>query len=543
LDSRITSLTQRGDKLHSDKLTLNSLYQEISENFYPERADFTRTRYLGQEFASDLMSSYPVLVRRELGDAFSSMLRPTELSWFEITVEDDEDLDRASRTWLEHATRIQRRAMYDRVTQFVRATKQGDHDFATFGGAVISSEFDASAERGGAMLYRTWHLRDCAWSEGYNGEIDELHINWNPTLRELSKRFPGKLHQSAQDALAKEPLRRIKCRRVMMLADDYEAPGKRWPFKWISVYIDLENQHVLLEESLRTRQYVVPRWQTVSGSQYAFSPATIVGLPDARLIQAMTLTLLEAGEQAVRPPLLASADVIREDVQNYAGGITWIDADYDKRKQDVLRPLTEDKSGLPFGMDFADRIGHQLASVFYLNKLTLPPPQGEMTAYETRQRIEEYLRVARPLFEPAETEYNGALCDSTFQELMPRGAFGPITQIPPQIAGRQVKFKFESPLHQAIERQDGVTFLEGSQLITSAMSLDGSARYIGDVRTALRDALHGIKFKGKWMRDVDEVDKLVKQAAAQEQEQQQALSMQQRASAVQQLGEASKSLA
>jgi hypothetical protein len=540
VDSRFEGLIKRGDKLFSDKQALNSLHQEIAENFYPERADFTIQRYLGDEFASDLMSSYPVLVRRELGDAFSSMLRPTELSWFEVTVEDDEKLDRVSRTWLENATRTQRRAMYDRVTNFVRATKEGDHDFATFGGTVISVDFDP---RNVAMLYRTWHLRDCAWAENYNGSIDELHINWNPTLSELNKWFPGKLHKSATDALAKEPHRRIKCRRVVMLAEDYQAVGKRWPFKWVSVYVDVENQHPLEEMSIRTRGHVIPRWQTVSGSQYPFSPATIVGLPDARLIQAMTLTLLEAGEQAVRPPLLASADVIREDVQNYAGGITWIDADYDKRKQDVLRPLNQDKSGLPFGFEFSDKVSNQLAAIFYLNKLNLPQPTANMTAYETRQRIEEYLRVARPLFEPAETEYNGELCDATFQELVNRGAFGPITEIPPQIAGRQVRFKFESPLHQAVERQDGVTFLEGKQLITEAMALDGSARYVGDVRTAVRDALRGIKFKGKWLRDEKEVAELVGKAAAQEQAQAQAAQIDQHAQAAQRLGQASQALA
>jgi hypothetical protein len=50
--------------------------------------------------------------------------------------------------------------------------------------------------------------------------------------------------------------------------------------------------------------YVIPRWQTVSGSQYAYSPATVAALPDARLIQAMTLTFFEAGEKATNPPMV-----------------------------------------------------------------------------------------------------------------------------------------------------------------------------------------------------------------------------------------------
>jgi hypothetical protein len=83
------------------------------------------------------------------------------------------------------------------------------------------------------------------------------------------------------------------------------------------------------EVSQWNREYSIERWQTVSGSQYAYSPATIVALPDARLLQAMTYTLLHAGEKIVDPPLIATEDVVRSDVALYAGGITWIDRDYE----------------------------------------------------------------------------------------------------------------------------------------------------------------------------------------------------------------------
>jgi hypothetical protein len=47
------------------------------------------------------------------------------------------------------------------------------------------------------------------------------------------------------------------------------------------------------------------------GLAYAYSPATVVALPDARLLQQMTLTLLEAGQKAVDPPLKATSEAIR----------------------------------------------------------------------------------------------------------------------------------------------------------------------------------------------------------------------------------------
>ena len=73
-----------------------SLYQIIANNFYPERADFTTTRNVGSEMADLLADSYPVLVRRDLGDSLSAMLRDGQ--WFEMGVKGD--VDQLGNMWL-----------------------------------------------------------------------------------------------------------------------------------------------------------------------------------------------------------------------------------------------------------------------------------------------------------------------------------------------------------------------------------------------------------------------------------------------------------
>ncbi|MCA9245013.1 MAG: hypothetical protein KDA32_13735, partial [Phycisphaerales bacterium] len=89
MTTRHETLIDRGTQLFSEKSSLNSLHQEIAEHFYVERADFTVQRYLGRDFASNLSTSYPLIVRREMANAISSILRPSELNWFAATVQDD----------------------------------------------------------------------------------------------------------------------------------------------------------------------------------------------------------------------------------------------------------------------------------------------------------------------------------------------------------------------------------------------------------------------------------------------------------------------
>ena len=521
MDSRAHDLISRGDQLFGKRGSLMSLQQEIAENFYPQRADFTRSIYLGEEFCANLTSSYPLIVHRELSNAFSAMLRPREQPWFAITVDKPEKLDKAGKAWLQWATDVQRRAMYDRVSQFQRATKEGDADFAAFGQAIITKEIDRNEN---ALLYRCWHFRDTAWAEKYNGTIGEIHRKWKPTIQALCKQFPKTVPEKLKARCEKEPYTQVECRHIVVCADDYQIPGKKFNskrFPWVSVYLSLDEETILEEVPSKSMIYTIPRWQTVSGSQYAYSPATVAGLPDARLLQAMTLTLLEAGEMAVRPPMIATKNAIRSDVNLFSGGITWVDAEYDERLGEVLRPLTQDKGGLPFGKEIHGDTREMLAQAFYLNKLNLPSPTRDMTAYETSQRIQEYIRSALPLFEPMEIEYNGSLCEDTFWDMFNNNMFGPVQNLPQSIQGENIRFTFESPLHQAIEKQKGQIFLQGGQMIAQAVQLDPSAQFVVDAVTALRDALEGLGMPAPWIRDAQEAQAIIDQHRQDAQDQQQ----------------------
>lgn len=509
MNSDVKQLIEIGDKLFSKRLSLVSLWQEVADNFYVERGDFTVSRSMGTDFAEHLMTSYPLLARRDLGNAFSGMLRPTSKDWFAMrTGRDVRDID--GRRWLEWATGVQKRAMYDRRTQFVRATKEGDHDFAAFGQCVISVEMSRNLD---GLLYRCWHLRDVAWCENEDGEIDHAQRKWSPSVYELSRIFRGNIHPTLKDKLEKEPYCEVQCRHIVVPAEMYRGE-KQWRTPYVSLFVDIENKHVMEETGVRTFPYVIPRWQTVSGSQYAYSPATVCALPDARLIQAMTRVLLEAGEKATNPPMIAVQEAIRSDIAIYAGGITWADAQYDERLGEVLRPITNDKTGIPLGLEMQQDIREQISSAFYLNKLNLPMMAGDMTATEVSQRVQEYIRQALPLFEPMEDQYNGALCERTFDLLFNNGAFGPPDNIPESLRGEEVLFRFESPLQDAVERQKGQVFMEASAILAQAATLAPEAPVIVDAVSALREVLQGIGVPASWTRSEEDVQAILQDQAA-----------------------------
>ncbi len=488
-------------RLHSDRKTLLTTWQEIAENFYPERADFTTTRQLGTEYASYLMSSYPVLACRDLGDQIGAMLRPKSKAWFKQTTNSDSQSNDSKR-WLERATEIQRKAMYSSKTQITRATKEADRDFAAFGQCVLSVRKNRDFD---SLLYRNWHLRDVVWSENSEGIDSFVARSFKPTARELIKYFPQTVSEKVKNLASKNPFDKINCVHIVCDADLFSDDSKGRPF--FSVAYDIDHESTLEAIPVYNREYIIPRWQTISGSQYAYSPASITALPDARVIQAMTYSLLEAQEKSVNPPMIATVDAVRSDMSLYAGGTTWVDKQYDERLGNALRPVTQDLRGIPFGADMIASSRDMIMQAFYLNKLSLPERSPQMTIYEVGQRVEEYIRSAMPIFEPMEMNYNGPLCDVTFDIMIRDGQFGAMEDIPEELRqpGTDIEFSFESPLHDAIKKIKGQKVLESTALLAEASAIDKSSIYLLDVPVAIRDAMDGIGVPAEWIRSIDDV--------------------------------------
>ena len=534
--ANIDHISAIGERAFEKRGSLLSLWQEIGDNFYPERAEFTTFRSLGTDFASNLTTSIPLIARRDMGDMFSSMLRPTDVYWFKTVTNRQDDLSYDSKLWLERSSKIQWNATYDRQAKFQRATKEGDHDYTTFGQCVISKELNTLTN---TLLFRCWHLRDMAWYEDETGDTCPIFRKWKPEAYTLNKEFNGNVSKGVKEMLAdpKRMFEPVDVRHAVVPADMVE---KKYKTPYVSIFYEVATKHILREEGVWTKIYTIPRWQTVSGSQYAYSPATIAALPDARLIQQMTLVLLEAGEKAVNPPLIATQEAVRSDVQQFAGGMTWVDAEYDERLGDALRPMTINSNGINYGLQMRDEIRKSIESAFYLDKIGLPQMNGDMTAFETAQRVKEYMRKIVPLFSPIEADYNGSLCEDVFTLLLRGGGFGRMSDVPEELFGQDIRFQFRSPLSENLDRQKAQSFQEAKQMLAESIPLDQAVSRMVDIRKALRDVLDGIGTPMSWIRSEEDLVAMDEQDAKAAQMQQMMAQMQQGSQIADTMGSAAK---
>lgn len=539
MNATVHTLIAQGDRLFDNRSELLSLYQEIAENFYPERADFTAGRNIGSGYFDHMTTGYPVKASRDLTNIITTMMRPRDVDWFKATVKGYDDLDDAGKFWLERATRIMKNSFYSGRSGFSRATSETDADISNFGQGVFSCEYDWENVE---LLWRNWHTRDVVWQDDFRGRVSRVDRKWTEATAEiLNKFFKGKVHENVKKALEKDPSKTFDVRHTMVLAEDYNT-GKNWEHDWVSVYYDVDNKFVLEEVSVKDNIYRIPRWKTISGSQYAYSPATMAALPDARMLQDIALVMIEASQKSVDPPMIAIEDVLRSDANLFAGGITNVESEYDERLGSPLRPVGASGQGIAVGLELINSVQEAMADSFFLNKIGLPPLGGGMSPLEVSQRIQEYVMAGLPLFEPLEDEYNVQLCDLGFNTILNAGGFGPIEEMPESLSGQDIVFTFQNPLRSAADKAKGQMFLEAKGVIAQTADIDPSVAGILDYELIARDVIEGIGVPRAWFTSEEELAKN-KEASDQKAESDQLLQgIAQGAEAAQSIGDAGQSL-
>lgn len=521
-DHRAKELIDLGNKLFTAKQPLDGINQEIAWQFCPDLANFTTKLELGEDWGGERMDSFPEQVSRELSNSLSAMLRPKDRPWFRTTTLDDMmDADEGNARYLEYMTSTMRRSIYDPRTKFVRATKEGDRFYVNFGQAVISVEEAADRTH---LYYCNHHIKNCVWLENHVGEVDHLHRKEMMTARAMKMKFAArsdKLDSKVYDACEKEPGKEFEIRVIVLPRKEYDkssdydedegyANPRRRQLPYVICYVDVEHCNIIREGRLAEFPYVVPRWHRWQDTAYAFSPATLPSLADARMAQMLSQILLESGEKAISPPMIGKADVIIGEPNLQAGGLSWVDIDHDSKLSEALEAVRIE-ADMKVAFEMRKDLREMLAKGFYLDKLVLPEAGARMTAFEVSRRLEEHVRNLLPLFEPMEIEYNTRLLDKSFTFLRNMNRFD-LEAMPESLSGADISWAFESPIQQAQQVLMVEQFKGSLEMMALGMQAGATANPL-KIDIALRDAIRGIGGPATWRTTQEEQEQEAKELA------------------------------
>lgn len=513
-------LLDMANRMFSEKQNWNNLCQEIGYFFAPQKADFTDEITLGEEFASYITDPTPIIMARDLGDSFGTMLRSDE--WFKVSISDEKLRERNDiARFLDYMTEVTRAMLYDKRAGFTRMAKEHEHDFAYFGGGVSTINLNRNFD---GFSYRNWHQRDTAYTVNEDGDVDRLARKINTTCRKVMAQFGNApnatVPQSVKDKYDQHPDDKVKMFHLAVPRDMHETKTRQLPrdAPFLSIYISEEGD-IVQELAEYEFPYVVSRWRTVSGwGAYPFSPATMAALPMSRGLQTMMQTFIEAGEKQVDPPLVATTEAISSPVDITAGGITWVDAEYDERLGQPLVPLELGKN-VQLGEHMLMTFHRLMAESMYISKLNIPQASGEGTAFEMSQLVQQNIRQLQPIFEPAQDEIVYRYLDRVVSVGLRLGAYGPPDRIPPELFGEDITFTFFNPLQAARDRRKATQFQEASGVAAAAGQLDPSLLLELNPIRWVRDAMMGIGAPADWLQPEEAAMQARMKAQAEQQKQ------------------------
>jgi hypothetical protein len=563
-DDLAKDLIAEGHKMFSKKVNINALWQIIADQFYPERACFTRDEIDGEEYGRHLSESTPVQMRRELGNAVGIMTRPAKSRWFMPRPAEEFRTTDGAKQWLDEKGDAVRHYLYAPRSNFNRAWNEADHDVVTFGNAVIG--FTTNDTRDG-FHFECFHLRDCAWTHNHYRVVDTIYRKFKMSLRQIVQKFGAEvLSKEQKDIYDNDPHCEIEIWSVCKPLKDYEPlksslkrpqmkgrkVGANRAFEFVCVYIDPSQHRILDECGYYEFPYIVRRWHLNGHSPYAISPVTATALADARLLQVQASTILEAGELAVRPPIIATEGaIIGGEIGDYSGAVTWVSADYDEKLGAALRPM-DTGANMRLGLDFKKDSREILAAAMYVNKLALPGTK-DMTAFEVGERIEEYARSLRAVLEPFQADH-AIMLDLVWTALIRitmdleaagwMGPFSPLAETPQELTGGEVTFEFDGPLEAAIKKQEASKAMETARAAGEVAAVFPETLDNYDADALSRDAAAGIGGRARWLKPAKAVaatrDARAKQQQAAEAAKAQQAKMDMMAKAGQAAGNASR---
>lgn len=466
-DDRVSAVISLAIKARDGRSSWMTLWQDLAEIFCPNRADFTVEQHDGAERTDGLYETGPQLSARALASTIPAMLRPAGKRWFKAKAKrGDLNQIESVRHWLYAVTEITYDALYDSRVNAEKALSEVDYDLVVFGTGIANVTWDTAAEH---LLIKSKSLARTALMAGKDGAPNASFEFTRPTLRQIVEQFgEDKLTEKMQEAYQQPnpnlDLEFEVLHAILPNADHKRLGGKKGRFPFLSMWISVGCKELIDEKGFYDFPDICPRWDTLTGEVYARSPA-MVALPDARVVQEMSKTFMEAGHFTLRPPTYSYADVIQGELQMFPGGHTVVDM---AGFQGTGDPIGTIKTGA-----FPDKIFEvyqakmeAINAAFFRDIMELPSARDtDMTATEINARLDQFLRQAAPVFARVENTYNALLVNRIFNILWREKKYPP----PPDEMYDEnneldVEFEYESPIKSAREKAEALKVIEGVQM-------------------------------------------------------------------------------
>lgn len=435
MDDFIKSLVSRFDYIKGRRDNWDTHYQELADYMLPRKADIVRKRSRGEKRMELIYDGTALQAVDLLSASLHGMLTSGATPWFHLDMKDVEiGRDDDVQEWLEDSSQRMIRAFNQ--SNFETEVHEMYVDLVVFGTGCMFIEME-----GEQLRFSTRHISEFYVQENQYGIVDTVFRMYKQPVRQVIQRFGfDAVSDNLRKRFEKRPDEDVEILHAVLPRinrDPSKKDNKNMPFA--SFYIDMQTKTLLSESGFEELPYIVPRFLKATGEVMGRSPA-MVALPDVKMLNLMSKTIIQAAQKQIDPPLLVPDDGFILPVRTQPGGLNF----YRAGTRDQITPLNTG-ANIPIGLNMEDQRRMAIRSAFYVDQL-LSGATPNMTATEVVQRQEERMRVIGPVLGRLMNEMLRPLIDRVFG-LMLRNE---MLSVPPELLqGRDVDIEYVSPLARA----------------------------------------------------------------------------------------------
>jgi hypothetical protein len=511
MDTRAEECIREQEQLASARGVWEGHWREVAERVRPEQNIFQTQRPDGDKRTEKIFDATAGLALIKFSAALQSMIIPSTQRYHTLSgpmeLKDNADVQR----YLESVNDILFQIRYAPRANFQSQVGEVCQDLGAFGTAVL---FIDDAMPG--IRYRSFPLAECFVAENAWGEINRLHRKFEWTALQARDAFgEDKLPEAVKTALKTEPNRKFWFLHCVKPNPDKQHNRKDYKgMEFWSCYIDCATRQILDEGGFRTFPFCVPRFTTAPRETYGRSPAMMV-LPEIKMVNEMSKTIIRAGHLNVAPPIMLSDDGVLQGFNMRPNALNRGAIDDQGRPKAMA---FEVKGNLPFGEEMLQQRREVINDAFYVTLFRILVEEPQMTATEAMLRAQEKGQLLAPTMGRQQTELLGPMINRELDILSSAGELPPMPDALIQ-AGGVIEIKYSSPLNRAQRAEEGIAILNTLNAIAPLAQIDPDVMSVIDLSKAARELaeINGVPYK--IMRSEDEVQAIKDQNATRQQAQ------------------------
>ena len=504
-------LWKRFQDLEGERRLFERTWQKIAD-FELGRRDFIVNQPQGGRRRDvELYDTTAQTMASLLASGLHSLLTNPASEWFHIKPVDETLLQQHDvALWFEDVEREMYGAFNLPKARFSSQIHEVYIDLISFGTGGL---FVGDAPGDQRVLFSARPLNELYVSEDPAGNIDTIFRRFPFTHRKAVMQWGANAPERAQKAMATGASAEEKQEylHIVMPADEpIEIPFSDTPQPWASFFMDIETKQVLSEGGFHELPYMIARWEKDAGETYGRGPGWNA-LADAKMASSMKKTAVQAGQMAVRPPVMTEDDGVSTQLDLRPGGRNIV------RATGLLNPPIQPidfKPRLDVSVELIRDTRKQVQEA-YLWELLQLIRDPRMTATQVIEISANVQRVLSPILGRIQTELLEPIIERVYAIMLRRGMF---PQPPVELSGQELQIEYVSPVARAQRQGDTQAIIDLYTFGANLSQVDPSVLDVLNSEEAMRFVAQQRGTPTSVIRSRDEVQAIRETRAAEEEQ-------------------------